>query len=235
MIRGLTTGAPAIATATRSGPTPLARFAGTALGYGGATAAGFGVAHSLSNRGDYSDNRAWFVGTAIAGGAVFTGAALLGLKGGSIVRGATGGNLKALATELEAAAGGVARATRGRPDAVDRLDVARAEFLAAVERQASDVDRGLVLKNAAAMAVTGGAVGVMLTSARLDPGILHVKLDGSFKLEEESAVEQVADSVRDVGGYVGGAVDTAGDVGGSVGGAVRGALGALVPDMPWND
>lgn len=234
MIKGLNAAAP-LGQAARGGPTPLAGFTRAAMGSAGAAAAGFGVAHTISNRGDYVDNRSWYTGTAVAGAAVFTGAALLGARGGSIARGATGGNLKALATELEAAAGGVARATKGRPEAVDRLDLARVEFLAAVDRQASAVERGLMLKNAAAMAVTGGAVGVMLTSARLDPGILHVKLDGSFKLDEESHVEQVADDVRDIGGYVGGAVDTVGDVGGEVGGGVKGALSAIVSDMPWND
>lgn len=184
-----------------------------------AGAGGFAAAHAISDRGDYQHNRKWQMSATAAALGIGAGAALLGSRGGRIANSALAG-AEPLASEIQIAALNAAQAPGVA--ASQRLDDAVFALSEHLESAQGTHRLGMSLVQAGAMVGVGGAAGIAVTSARLDPGILHVQADWNVKHETKSFGEQRADEAR-------GILDAAGDVVGGVADKGGGLLDTLNP------
>lgn len=178
--------------------------------------AGFAGAYVATNRGDFEHKDQWQ--TAAAAAYLVTGgiAVWAASKGLAAVKG-TLTDIPKLATELEASALATASASaRGKITSAARLETAREALTAHVDGQRSQLATGIALLGGAVAFGGGSLIATNLTGARLDPGILTVKLDGTVKVDEPTRVEQLTNEVTDAGKVVKGAGEVVGSAAGGV-------------------
>lgn len=185
----------------------LAIAAGGGAALAGSAAAGYGIAHKMTDVGDYKENRKWQMAAVnaafIAGGA----SVALGVAGALMSRHALAAPSAAMNDARIALfeardivrnnPGQSAKAVAAQDQAVERVAETADRFNAVVKRSKPLNNAALITMASGSLLVSGAAGAEMETSSRLDPGILEVKGSVDVNVKTESLVKQAQNSADD--------------------------------------